>query len=127
MGGPFGNRGNTESREQTIANGKPLLLQCENLFSERFYPSVPIAAAPCVDPLPNHFCQRTAKSRALLLFCDCLTLSLLRQRDCTLSQWSTSLQKGGRASTSSLSVFMLHADKKRHVTICSSISLTSSR
>ena len=26
LGGPFGNRGNTESREQTIANGKPLLL-----------------------------------------------------------------------------------------------------
>ena len=36
MGGPFGNRGNTESREQTIANGEPLLLQCEISSLESF-------------------------------------------------------------------------------------------
>ena len=36
MRGPFGNGGNTESREQTIANGKPLQMKSETLFSERF-------------------------------------------------------------------------------------------
>jgi transcription factor IIIB 90 kDa subunit len=65
MGGPFGNRGNTESREQTIANGKPLLLQCEILFSERFCPSVLIAAAACVDPLPTHFLSANRKIQSI--------------------------------------------------------------
>ena len=65
MRGPFGNGGNTESREQTIANGKPLLLQCETLFSERFRLSLPITPAACLGPLPPHFLSANRKIQSI--------------------------------------------------------------
>jgi hypothetical protein len=65
MGGHFGNRGNTESREQTIANGEPLLLQCEILPSERFGPSIPIVSAPCVGPAPDPLLSANRKIQSI--------------------------------------------------------------
>jgi transcription factor IIIB subunit 2 len=41
MGGPFGNRGNTESREQTIANGEHPLLEFSQRNSASLFSSSP--------------------------------------------------------------------------------------
>ena len=41
MGGMFGNRGNTESREQTIANGKSIVPSCPSRGTLKLHLSKP--------------------------------------------------------------------------------------
>jgi hypothetical protein len=79
MGGPFGNRGSSESREQTIANGTSL-----NLPGGR-------------DILIRRFSQLVRRYRASLRYYASPTSCVSRQPDYTPWLWNTSLRRVARA------------------------------
>ena len=99
MSGPYGNRGNNESREQTIANG--------SLIRQGYF------------HVPNRLLsQRVKKSRALQIYFGCRKWFVLQPHACIPSQSNTSLPKVVKVWTWWLSVSTLPADKRKQEITC---------